>query len=171
MMRRAALAALFLSTLAIAIVYAAAFLPGGAPPWTSWLLALATATMITAAMVLGAEKDGRIGRLGWAFAFAFLVLAGGFGLVLAMPAADPADPTLWFGLPPRAAIILYGIGLLPFFVIPVAYALTFDERTLSDADLERVRRMARELREPPVAESAEAPHEPALATTGRGGAR
>jgi hypothetical protein len=46
------------------------------------------------------------------------------------------------GLPRRAAIVLYGIGLLPLFVLPVAYALTFDEMTLSEEDLERVRRAA-----------------------------
>lgn len=146
-MQRAALAVIFLATAAIGVAYAAAWLPGGAPEWTAWLLVIGTAAVLTAAMALGAQKAGRVGRLGWVFAFVFLVIAGGFGAALLLPPADPADPALWLGLPPRAAIILYGIGVLPFFVVPVAYALTFDERTLSEADLERVRRAARELRE------------------------
>lgn len=156
MIHRSALAALFLSTLTIGVAYASAFLPGGAPPWASWLFVIATAASLSSTMVLGAVRNGRIGTLVIPFGFTFLVIAGGFGAVLALPPANPADPVLWLGLPPRAAIVMYGIGLLPFFVVPVAYALTFDRMTLSDADLERVRRVARELREArePTAESA-----------------
>ena len=57
----------------------------------------------------------------------WLVLAVGFGAVLLLHPASPTDPTLWLGLPPRAAVILYGIGILPALVLPLAYALTFDE--------------------------------------------
>ena len=39
--------------------------------------------------------------------------------------------------------MLLGIGLLPLLVLPIAYALTFDDMTLSEADLERVREAAR----------------------------
>ena len=46
----------------------------------------------------------------------------------------------------RAAIVIYGIGLLPIIVLPVAYALTFEAMTLSAEDLERVRAMARDNR-------------------------
>lgn len=145
-MKRFALGSLFASAVAVAVAYAAAFLPGGAPVWAVWLLAVATATMVVATMMLGATKDGRIGALALPFGFVFVVLAGGFALALALPPADPADPTLWLGLPPRAAIILYGIGLLPFFVVPVAYALSFDPATLSDDDLRRVREAAQAFR-------------------------
>jgi hypothetical protein len=41
-------------------------------------------------------------------------------------------------------VILYGIGLLPVLVLPVAYGLTFDAATLSEADLERVRAARRD---------------------------
>jgi hypothetical protein len=51
---------------------------------------------------------------------------------------------LWLGLPERAAIVIYGIGLLPIIVLPVAYALTFEAQTLSGEDVERVRELARE---------------------------
>jgi type II secretory pathway component PulM len=56
---------------------------------------------------------------------------------------DPADPTLFLGLPPRAAVVLLGIGLLPLLVLPIAYALTFDEMTLNEADWEKIREAAR----------------------------
>jgi hypothetical protein len=54
---------------------------------------------------------------------------------------------LWLGLPARAAVVIYGIGLLPIVVLPVAYALTFDTQTLSADDVERVRAMGKENRE------------------------
>ena len=47
----------------------------------------------------------------------------------------PAGEPIWLGLPRRAAILIYGIGLLPVFLLPIAYAMTFDRVTLSDADL------------------------------------
>ena len=67
--------------------------------------------------------------------------------LFALPDPGAAEP-LWLGLPRRAAIILYGIGLLPTLVLPVAYALTFADQTLRPEDLERVlaRPRARETR-------------------------
>lgn len=139
MIKRAALSLLFIAHVAIAAAYAAAFLPGGAPPWSAWLIVIGTSLALPAVMLLGAERAGRIGRLWIPIGLCFLVLLAGFGAVLLMPPADPADPALWLGLPPRAAIVLYGIGLVPYLIVPVAYAVTFDSRTLSEADLERVR--------------------------------
>lgn len=160
MAKQIALITVFLSTLAITAAYASAFLPTGTPGWAPWALATGTAAMLVAMMALGAARGGRIGRLVYPFAFVFLVLAGGFGLVLALPGTDPANPDLWLGLPPRAAVVLYAIGLLPLFAVPVAYALTFEEMTLADADLERIRAAALALRAPPVAETALVAAEP-----------
>ena len=39
--------------------------------------------------------------------------------------------------------MIYGVGLLPIFVLPIAYALTFETQTLSAEDVERVRELAR----------------------------
>jgi hypothetical protein len=147
MAHRVSLSVLFLSTLAIAAVYAAAFLPGGAPTWAVYLLAAATPASMIAAMALGAVKDGRIGLLWIPFGLAFVVMAGGFWLVLALPPADPGAPELWLGLPRRTAIVLYGIGLIPYLIIPVSYALTFDGRTLTEADITRVREAGLAFRE------------------------
>lgn len=143
MVKRFALRGTVLSTLMVAAAYASAFLPGGAPEWAAWALALGTAGVLVSVMMLGAERNGRVGRLKWAFALVFLIVGGGFALLLAMPPADPQDPTLFLGLPPRAAVLLFGIGILPLFVVPVAYAMTFEEMTLSESDLERVRAMGR----------------------------
>jgi hypothetical protein len=132
--------AVFFSTLCIAVAYGSAFLPGGTPGWAPWLLAFGMSTCMVAIMVMGAARKGRVGRLALPFAFVFLVLTVGFGAALAHPGTDPANPELWLGLPPRAAIILYVIGFMPLLVIPLAYALTFDEQTLRPEDLERIRR-------------------------------
>lgn len=137
--REWALAGVFFSALAIGIAYASAFLPGGTPVWAPWVFMVGMSVIMVATMALGASRSGSIGRLWVPFALVLVVLLGGFGLVLALPPASPDDPSLWLGLPPRAAVILYGIGFVPFFLVPVAYAWTFDHLTLGPGDLERIR--------------------------------
>jgi hypothetical protein len=145
--RRAALGALVVAVLAIAVGYSAALLPGETPAWAPWLLALGIPVATGAIMVLGATR-GRmgIGPLKYPFAFVVAVLAIGFCAALALPATEGPLSKLWLGLPARAAIVIYGIGLLPIIVLPVAYALTFETQTLSAADVERVRELARDNR-------------------------
>ncbi len=139
------LRAIVASTLLLAAAYASAFLPGGAPAWAAWLMVVGTAGLMVSTMALGAARAGRIGRLAIPFALVFVILVAGFGLVLALPPGGPGE-ALWLGLPARAAIVLYGVGLLPLFAVPLVYALTFEESTLSAADLERVRAAAAALR-------------------------
>lgn len=139
---RRSLAALAASTAAMGVAYGSAFLPGPPPTWAAWVAAMAIPGALVAAMALGASGRGELGRLRLPFAFVFVVLAAGFGAALALAPASAPDPTLWLGLPPRAAVILYGVGLLPLLVVPLAYALTFDEMTLSEEDWERVRAAA-----------------------------
>lgn len=143
--RRAALVALFIGITAIAAGYAAAFSHGGAPIWAAWLLALGIPVALAAIMILGATRGLRgIGPLKIPFAFVALVLVIGFGAALALPATEGPLSTLWLGLPARAAIVIYAVGLLPIVVLPIAYALTFETQTLSAEDVERVRALARE---------------------------
>lgn len=146
--KRVARIALIVSTCAIALGYASAFAPGGAPIWGAWLLALGIPVALGGIMVLGASR-GRsgIGRLVWPFAFVIVTLVVGFSLALALPANESVTSNLWLGLPLRAAVILYGIGLLPIVVLPVAYALTFETQTLSAADVELVRQMGQSRRD------------------------
>jgi hypothetical protein len=129
----------------IALGYAAAFLRGGPPVWAPWLLALGIPLALGAIMVLGAAR-GRagVGPLKYPFVFVVGVLAIGFCAALALPATESSLSRLWLGLPARAAIMIYGIGLLPIVVLPVAYALTFEAQTLNAEDIERVRELARQ---------------------------
>ena len=141
--RRAARVTLIVAVCAIAAGYAAAFMPGGAPVWAPWLLAVGIPAALGGIMALGAALGSAgIGKLKFPFAFVFIVLTAGFCLALALPANEGPGSTLWFGLPTRAAIVVFGIGLIPIVVLPVAYALTFDTQTLSQADIDRVRELA-----------------------------
>ena len=98
-------------------------------------------------MVLGATRGSKgIGRLKLPFLFVFVVLASGFCLALGLPITEAAGTPLLLGLPVRAAIVIYGIGLLPIVVLPVAYALTFDTQTLSEEDIARVREVGERAR-------------------------
>jgi hypothetical protein len=143
--RRAALVTLFVGIAAIALGYAAAFGSHGTPTWAPWLLALGIPAALGAIMILGATREGRgVGSLKIPFAFVILMLVIGFGAALALPATEGPLSKLWLGLPARAAIVIYGVGLLPIFVLPIAYALTFETQTLSAEDLEKVRRLANE---------------------------
>jgi hypothetical protein len=143
--KRAALVGLFIGIAAIATGYAAAFSPTGTPTWAPWLLALGIPVALVAIMILGAARGRRgVGPLKIPFAFVALVLVIGFGAALALPATEGPLSTLWLGLPARAAIVIYGVGLLPIVVLPIAYALTFETQTLSADDVERVRALARE---------------------------
>jgi drug/metabolite transporter (DMT)-like permease len=145
--RSAALTALFAGILAIAIGYAAAFRQGATPVWAPWLLALGIPISLGAIMILGAARGRRgIGPLKLPFLFVVAVLAIGFCAALALPSTEGPLSKLWLGLPARAAVVIYGIGLLPIVVLPVAYALTFETQTLSADDLERVRALAEENR-------------------------
>jgi hypothetical protein len=142
--RRAALVTLFAAIAAIALGYAAAFGSRGTPAWAPWLLALGIPAALGAIMILGATRGDRgVGPLKIPFAFVILMLVLGFGAALALPASEGPLSRLWLGLPARAAIVIYGVGLLPIFVLPIAYALTFETQTLSAEDVERVRELAR----------------------------
>jgi hypothetical protein len=130
---------------AIAAGYAAAFGAHGTPTWAPWLLALGIPAALGAIMILGAARGDRgIGPLKIPFAFVIIMLVSGFGAALALPSTEGPVSRLWLGLPARAAIVIYGIGLLPVFVLPIAYALTFETQTLTAEDVERVRQLARE---------------------------
>lgn len=144
MTRRIALVTLFLSIVAIATGYGAAFGRNGTPIWAPWLLAVGIPAALGAIMILGAVRGrGGIGRLKIPFAFVILILAIGFCAALALPASESPLSGLWLGLPARAAVVIYGVGLLPIIVLPVAYAMTFEMQTLSAEDVERVRESGR----------------------------
>ncbi|MBM3908639.1 MAG: hypothetical protein FJ363_11280 [Gemmatimonadetes bacterium] len=145
MTTRLALTALVLSCTAIAGAYLLAFLPGGAPPWAPWGLAFGSAGALSSMMALGAVRGGRIRPVPLAAAvLTFLVVFASFALALVLPPNEGPGAPLLLGLPVRAAIVLYGVGLVPILFLPWMYAASFNADTLSDADLERVRRAGAE---------------------------
>ena len=144
-MKRGALALLVMSIGAMAFAYATAIVAGGTPKWSAWVMAIATPAAMMATIALGAARSGQpqagLRRLMLPFAAVLLIMLGAFAAALLLPSAG--EPLL-LGLPRRAAIVLYGIGLLPALILPVAYAITFDELTLTEEDIERVRAAAEE---------------------------
>jgi uncharacterized SAM-binding protein YcdF (DUF218 family) len=104
---------------------------------------IGTSTTMLSMMVLGAARGrGGIRRLVLPFIIIFVLLIAGFGAVLVMP-VESATSALWLGLPARTAIVLFGIGVLPLFLLPLAYAFTFDTMTLSESDLARIAELRR----------------------------
>lgn len=140
--KRAALLGVGGSAGAILTAYVGAFLPGGPPAWAPWVMMVGSSTMLVSAMAMGAARKGRIGALALPLAFVLVLLVAAFGLALVLPPDDPAHPVLWLGLPPRAALVLYGVGILPFLVLPLAYARTFPLQVLPPGEVERVREEA-----------------------------
>lgn len=144
--KQGALAAIVLSTLAIGVAYASAYASGGPPAWAGWLFAAGVTGALVATLALGAmRRDRGLGRLIVPFAIMTAMIGAGFVAVFALPDLGGSEPLL-LGLPRRAAIVLYGIGLLPTLVLPVAYALTFADQTLRPEDLELVLETARAAR-------------------------
>lgn len=138
MVKRIALSTTFLSVAAIGISYTSAFLPGDPPSWAAWIMALSVPLLLAALMVLGLGRRGA-NTLFIPIGIVFLLVAGSFVLALTLPAENPNSPVLIGGLPQRAAIVMYGIGVLPLFILPLAYAFTFEQNTLSEDDLARLR--------------------------------
>jgi hypothetical protein len=145
MTARLPLVLLVVSCALIAGAYALAFLPGGAPAWAAWGLALGSAGALSSVMALGATRGGRVRPVALvACVLTFCVVAGAFACALLLPAREGAHAVLWLGLPVRTAIVLYGVGLVPLVFLPLAYAASFDSDTLSEADIQRVRDTARD---------------------------
>jgi hypothetical protein len=139
----------------IGVAYGSAWLPGGAPHWGIWAMILGAAVSLGATLCLGAL--GSNARRGWIVATAvFLVItvAAGFGAPLLLAAERPGGP-LVLGLPLRAAIEIYGVGLLPMAVLPFVFAREFDTDALDAEALARFRDECARLRaadehEPPA---------------------
>lgn len=145
-MKRTLLPLLVASCGLVAISYLATLL-GASAEWAPWTLAIGANGVTMSLMALGAVRRDSLPRsLMWVFAGLFVLCTGCFLAALALPAAEGANGPLLLGLPLRTAIVLYGVGVVPIFILPFAYALTFDACTLSDADLERVRAAAAAVR-------------------------
>lgn len=126
--RRPWLIAVLVGALGLAAAFVLAAAIGSASPWVSWLAILGISLSMAGALGAGAIREGRLSR--WAVLAAAVVLVVpllGFGAALLLPEESPGM-ALWLGLPPRAALLLYGVGLLPVLVLPICYALDFRDR-------------------------------------------
>lgn len=121
-MRRLGWCALLSGLLAQAGAYLAAVLVGPAAPVATALAIYGTGATLAGFLVLGAMRGGRLSGAATVAALAiFVIPVAGFAAAALLP-GDAGD-ALVLGLPPRAAVVLYGIGVLPAFVLPVAYLL------------------------------------------------
>ena len=129
-MRRAALALLLASVLAmlIAFVAASAAASSGAvtPRWASALMAAATGVCLAAFMGVALGERARDARIAAVLAFVGLGVGGALMALLWVPEVTGPDDALWGGLPLGAALVVYGIGLLPMLIVPAVYAWTFE---------------------------------------------
>ncbi len=120
--------------------YAAAWLPEGAPAWASWAMVAGVALLLPGTLLLGALRPGRASRrLVVAAALLALLMVMAFGAALLLPGTAAGEPLL-LGLPRRAAIVIYGIGLLPMLLLPWVFARDFRDFGLDAARLEQIRR-------------------------------
>lgn len=141
MPRRVSVFALVASLVLVAAGYLSAFLPGGAG-WGGLFLLVGTVGSLIAVSLLGAGEGPAARLLILPLAVVFVLLTGGVGAGFFLPEPSPGDP-LYGGLPLPAALLLYGAGLLPLLVVPLAYAWTFPGTGLGDGGLERLVARAR----------------------------
>lgn len=142
--QRLALAIVVGACLMAAGAYATAFRPEGAPLAAAGVLALATALLMAGLVLLGAGVRGGRGALVVAVMTLVGVVGGGLVAALRIGAPDGPGAPLAGGLPAAAAVLVYGVGLIPAVVVPLVYAWTFDRTTLRPEILDEVRRRGRE---------------------------
>ena len=125
--------------IAIALAYTAAFFPV-ARTVAPWLMVAGIVLLLCSLVLLGTRRQGRSRpralRLG--LSLLAIVLLGGFGAALLLPPEGPGAP-LVLGLPRRAALLVYGIGILPALFLPLIYALSFGAAVLTESELRELR--------------------------------
>jgi hypothetical protein len=103
-------------------------------PALRWVAALAVTTFPVVLIALGAVRGGRLSGLRAPLLILWIVLAGGFAALLALPPGGPGV----LGLPLGMALMLFVLVPVPFLLVCWAYAARFD---LRDEDLEKLRRL------------------------------
>lgn len=92
-----------------------------------------------ALMVLGAARKGRLGPITLPLVVVAVLLEGGLVAMLLLRGRVAEGP--WIGgLPLAANVLIYGMWIVPFAIVALTYALTYDRFTLTDDDLDRLER-------------------------------
>jgi hypothetical protein len=143
--RRAGLGALWLGALLILVAYATAWLHGGAPTWGVVAMITGAAFTLGGTLVLGAWRGHNTAMIAATAIFLVVVVIAGFSLPLVL-APESSTGALLLGLPVRAAIEIYGVGLLPIVVLPFVFAREFNTADLDQASLAALREECARLR-------------------------
>jgi hypothetical protein len=128
---------------AILLAYLVAALPGAPGALAPWLLGAGVVVLLPS--VLGLGLRGSVGLRVMILVLLFGILAAGLGGVL-MLAPEGADASLVLGLPRRAALLLYGVGLLPGVLLSLVFAWSFDRTALSRSRLLELEEQLRAIR-------------------------
>lgn len=146
-MRRLALTAQATGVVCIALAYGSAWRVAGTPAWGVWLMISGTALLLSGMLGLSAIRFGVTARrASFVALLLFVVLVLGFGLPMVL-APETASGPLLLGLPLRAAIEVYGVGLLPALVLPLIFAAEFRDRGLDPRSLDQLREECERLRQ------------------------
>ncbi len=112
-----------------------------APGWASGgVVFVGLASMFPVGlMVLGAQRDGRLGPVAPVLAALLVVLLGTAAAMLMLRDTVETGPWLW-GMPLATAFQLVGLFVVPLMIVSWGYAWTFDRWALRDEDLTELRR-------------------------------
>lgn len=122
------------------LVMLAACLVGGSA--AAILFALLAAAFPCLLMLVGAERRGRVGAAARPIlALAVLLELAIAGMLLLRGRVLGAPLVL--GLPPAAALLVYGVLAAPLVVVALGYAWSFDSFRPAPEDLRRLRAVAR----------------------------
>lgn len=137
------LASLTGGTVAVAVAYVAVLLPGPAPSWPPWCVALGTCLLLFGFLDLGAgRRDGRPLAVRLVFAGTSIWVAAGFLGILWSTPSNLETPFFW-GLPLPAAWMIYVLGVGPALFLPLAWVVLFRSATLPDDALDQLREARR----------------------------
>lgn len=138
-MQRLGLGALILGVALIGLAYGAAWSSAGVPLWGVWSMILGAALLMSGMLALVAARSGMDPRRTAAASVVLLmILLAGFGLPVVLP-VEHAGSQLVLGLPVRAALEIYGVGLLPALFLPLLFAVEFREAGLDQDSLDQLR--------------------------------
>ena len=136
--RGAGLSGVVAGTLCAGGAYATAWLSGGTSPAAPWLMVACIALTLPGTVLLGAGRSTRQPWLIGAAVVLVILLPGVLAAALLLPHETPADRLL-LGLPRRLALVVYGIGLVPALILPLAFARDFRDDGLDPDGLKALR--------------------------------